>query len=276
MTSVKVRILERTENRIRFVLSGLTPALANALRRTMIADVPTMAIDEVVVLENTSVLPDEILAHRLALIPLKVDLESYRDVLLVGEEPKQQVRLILDVEAATAPITVYSGHLKSEDPHVVPAYPNIPIVKLERGQRVTLEAFARFGSGKEHAKWQPVSACAYKFMPILGIDEDKCTGCGRCAEECPKGVLEVSGGKVVVKDVLKCTTCRACELACPVGAIRVSWDDTTFIFNVESVGSIPPEEIFKKALDIMIRKAEIFKEMVAKLEGGEVEEDWAD
>jgi len=270
MNNIKVRILEKSDTKLKFIVEGINPSLANALRRTMIADVPVMAIDEVVILENTSVLPDEILAHRLGLIPLRVDLETYQDVFLIEEEEKAtslQVRLMLDIEAADGPMTVYSGHLKSEDPHVVPAHHNIPLVKLERGQKVVLEAFARFGKGKEHAKWQPVSACAYKYMPVITILEDRCDLCEACINECPKKVLDVSEGKLVVKDVLKCTTCRICEQVCPKEAIKVSWDDTTFIFNIETIGSLPPEEVVKKAVDIIIKKSEIFKDMVKSIEG---------
>jgi len=270
MSDIKVEILEKSNNKLKFIIRGITPSLANALRRTMIADVPTIAIDEVVILENTSVLPDEILAHRLGLVPLKVDVETYQDVFLLEESEKStsfQVRLMLDIEATNGPMTVYSGHLKSEDPHIIPAYPNIPLVKLERGQRVVLEAFARFGKGREHAKWQPVSACAYKYMPIIKVSEDKCNLCGACVEECPKGIFDVSDNKLVLKDVLSCTTCKACEQVCPIGAIKISWDDTTFIFNVESAGSLPPEEIVKKAIDIMIKKSKMFKDVVRSIEG---------
>lgn len=270
MNNIKVRILEKSDTKLKFIIEGINPSLANALRRTMIADVPTIAIDEVVILENTSVLPDEILAHRLGLIPLRVDLETYQDIFLVEEEEKittPQIRLMLDVEATNSLITVYSGHLKSEDPHVVPVYHNIPLVKLERGQRVVLEAFARFGKGKEHAKWQPVSACTYKYMPIISIFEEKCNLCKACVNECPRRVLDVSNDKLVIKDILRCTTCRVCEQVCPTGAIKVSWDDTTFIFNIETTGSLPPEEIVKKAMDIIVKKSEIFKNMVKNIVG---------
>lgn len=263
---ISVKILEKTDKSIRFIISGITPAVANALRRTMIADVPCLAIDEVVVLENSTVLPDEILAHRLALIPLTIDLDTFK---LIDEDSelykKTQIRLYLDVEAKDGPMTVYSGDLQSEDPHVVPVYKNIPIVKLEKGQRLVIEAYAKFGKGKEHAKWQPVSACAYKYMPIIKILHDKCNLCGLCVDECPKNVLVIENNELKIKELLKCTTCRACENICPNDAIKISWDDTTFIFYVESVGAIPPEVIFTKAIDILIKKAEKFKEEVNKI-----------
>ncbi|MCJ7761810.1 DNA-directed RNA polymerase subunit D, partial [Candidatus Bathyarchaeota archaeon] len=74
---MEISTVKREGNTIRFMVSGVTPAFANALRRTVIAEVPTMAIDDVMILENTSVLFDEFLAHRLGLIPLTTDLDAY-------------------------------------------------------------------------------------------------------------------------------------------------------------------------------------------------------
>ncbi|RLF24201.1 MAG: DNA-directed RNA polymerase subunit D [Thermoprotei archaeon] len=266
---MKVRILELDDLHIKFILKGANPAFANALRRIMIAEVPSMAIDEVVFLENTSVLYDEIIAHRLALIPLRTDLESYN----LPEECQCggtgcslcQVRLFLDIEAVDEPITVYSGHLKSEDPKVVPVKDNIPIVKLARGQKLVLEAYARLGRGKDHAKWSPVSACAYKYKPIIKINTELCNNCGLCAEICPKNVFEMVEGKIKVVNELSCSLCRACEKVCEKEAIRILGDDTTFIFNVETVGSLPPEKVVEEASKILEKKALKFIDALSSL-----------
>jgi len=122
-----------------------------------------MAIDEVVILENSSVMYDELLAHRLGLLPLKTDLEKY----ILPEQcdcrnplgcSKCRVLLVLDAQARDKVLTVYSGDLVSEDKEIIPITDKIPIVKLAPGQKVKLEAYAKLGRGKEHAKWQPVSA----------------------------------------------------------------------------------------------------------------------
>lgn len=122
-----------------------------------------MAIDEVVILENSSVLYDELVAHRLGLLPLKTDLERY----ILPEQcdcrsplgcPKCRVLLVLDAQARDRVVTVYSGELVSEDKEVIPISDKIPIVKLATGQKVKLEAYAKLGRGMDHAKWQPVSA----------------------------------------------------------------------------------------------------------------------
>ncbi|MHA1861394.1 MAG: DNA-directed RNA polymerase subunit D, partial [Candidatus Ranarchaeia archaeon] len=73
---VELRILDKDEEQIRFILKDVDVAFANALRRTILTEVPALAIDEVVIVENSSALYDEILAHRLGLIPLKTDLDT--------------------------------------------------------------------------------------------------------------------------------------------------------------------------------------------------------
>ena len=119
-----------------------------------------MAIDDVVVLENSSVLYDEILAHRLGMVPIKTDLERY----VLPEKcdcgsplgcNKCRVLFVLEATGKEKVSTVYSGDLVSEDREIRPVSESIPIVKLAHGQTVKLEAYARLGRGKEHAKWQP-------------------------------------------------------------------------------------------------------------------------
>ncbi len=258
-----MQILEEDDRKLRFILSGITPAVANAIRRAMISEVPIMAIDEVVILENTSVLHDEVLAHRIGLIPLKTDLEGY-DLLVEDLASLGQVRLTLEAEAENSEETIYSGHMVSEDPVVKPVYDNIPIVKLAKGQRIVLEAYARFGRGKEHAKWQPTETCAYKYMPIIRVLEN-CNGCGKCVEACPKGVLKMGKNKVLVENLIACTTCRVCENVCPSNALNILWDDRTFIFNIETTGALSPRTLFEKAIEILMGKCRLFRENLGKL-----------
>ncbi|RLG72705.1 MAG: DNA-directed RNA polymerase subunit D, partial [Thermoprotei archaeon] len=75
---MKIRILEKDSKTIKLLIEDSTLAFVNAIRRLAISDVPTLAIDEVAFLDNTSVLYDEIIAHRLGLIPLTTDLEHYK------------------------------------------------------------------------------------------------------------------------------------------------------------------------------------------------------
>ncbi len=162
-----IKILTREPETLRFVLSYASTAFANALRRIIISEVPIMAIDDVMVLENNSVMYDEILAHRLGLVPVTTD-QSYN----LPEEctckselgcEKCRASLSLEIEASEASEVVYSSQLKPENPDVRPVSDKIPIVKLTQGQRIKLEAYARLGRGKVHAKWQPVSAATYSY-----------------------------------------------------------------------------------------------------------------
>lgn len=160
---VSIDVIESNPSRIRLRLKNVDRAYANAIRRIAISQVPTMAIDDVVILENSSVMFDELVAHRLGLVPLKTDLNRYN----LPEEcdcknplgcQKCRVLLVLDAEANDKVRTVNSSDLVSEDPETKPIADNVPIVKLAPGQKIKLEAYARLGKGSEHAKWQPTSA----------------------------------------------------------------------------------------------------------------------
>jgi len=156
----KVKVLEETPNSVTLQLEGVDRSYANAVRRFCISEVPSMAIDDVVILENSSVLYDEILAHRLGMVPIRTDLERY----VLPEKcdcgsplgcHKCRVLFVLDAKGKDKVSTVYSGDLVSEDREIRPVSETIPVVKLATGQSVKLEAYARLGRGKEHAKWQP-------------------------------------------------------------------------------------------------------------------------
>ncbi|MCD5409211.1 MAG: DNA-directed RNA polymerase subunit D, partial [Methanocellales archaeon] len=222
-----VEIIEMSDRKIKFILSGVSPAFANSLRRSMIAEVPSLAIDDVNIYENTSVLFDEMLALRLGLIPLTSDLESYvspPECSCEGGCPRCQVSITLSVEG---PKTVYSNELKSADPKVAPVDDNTPIIELKKGQKVVLEAIARLDRGKTHAKWQPAIACSYKNMPTITIS--KCDKCGACVEVCPRNILALDN-TVTVQNSAECSLCRLCEDTCGLGAITIGSDSTSFIF----------------------------------------------
>ncbi|MEM1515001.1 MAG: DNA-directed RNA polymerase subunit D [Candidatus Bathyarchaeia archaeon] len=266
---MRVTLLNKDYLTASFIIEGINAALANTLRRIILAEVPTMAIDDVVIYENSSVLHDEMLALRLGLIPLKTDLKSYNlpekcDCKSNLRCPKCRTILTLDVEASKDVRTVYSGDLIPEDPSIVPVSDKIPIVKLVTGQRIRLEAYAKLGRGKDHAKWQPVSACIYRYKPIVRIDESKCNVCAKCVEFCPRKVLDKKGNKIVVINEMNCILCNDCIRVCSVKPppITISWDPSTFIFYIESVGSLPVETIIFEALKIYEEKFTEFMNLV--------------
>lgn len=165
MTSID--IIEQSDEKIVVKLKGIARQYANALRRIAISEVPIMAIDDVVILENSSVMHDEAIAHRLGLIPLRTELDRF----VMAHEcdckstlgcSKCRVLLYLEAEAQDKSRPVLSGELKSDDDYVKPVSADIPIIVLAPTQKLKLEAYARLGTGKMHAKWQPVSAAVLK------------------------------------------------------------------------------------------------------------------
>jgi DNA-directed RNA polymerase subunit D len=165
--SISVDILERRDERIVIKFNNVSRQYINAIRRIAISEVPTLAIDDVVILENSSVMHDEAVAHRLGLIPLRTELDRF----VMPQEcdcqstlgcSKCRVLLILDSEAIEKTKIVTSGDIKSEDELVKPVSNDIPIVVLAPSQKLKFEAYARLGVGKDHAKWQPTSAAVLK------------------------------------------------------------------------------------------------------------------
>jgi DNA-directed RNA polymerase subunit D len=266
---VEIEVLEKDDRNMRLLIREAEVPFMNALRRIVLAEVPCMAIDEVVIVENSSILQDEIIAHRLGLIPLKTDLDGYN---LPEKCPCKsefgcnlcRVSLTLDVEAKEGTRTVYSGELISENPDIAPVSNKIPIIKLAKGQKLSLEAYARLGKGKNHAKWQPVSMCTYKFFPKIEIFSKRCDACGKCVEICPRKVLAKTKNKIEIRDLTTCTLCQDCVDVCPQNppAIKISWEENTFIFSLESTGALPPERIMTEAVKILDEQLKEFRSQI--------------
>ena len=166
---MKLKILEKSTDSVKIQLQGVSLAYANAIRRIALSEVPVMAIDEIVILENSSIIYDELLAHRLGLIPLKTDLSRYvlpKDCDCGNPLGclKCSVSLVLDSGAKESVKEILSGELISEDEAIIPVRYDIPIVKVAPGQKVKLEAYARLGTGKEHAKWQAANVSILKCI----------------------------------------------------------------------------------------------------------------
>lgn len=262
---MKIQILEKDDVYLRLLIEGTNAAFMNTLRRIILSEVPSMAVDDVVIIENSSILQDETLAHRIGLMPLKTDLDSYN----LPEDCKCKsefgcnlcrVSLILDAEAEGHAITVYSSDFKSENPSIIPVSDKIPIAKLAPEQKIRLEAYARLGRGRDHARWQPVSMCAYKYLPIISLDTKLCDLCGDCIKVCPKNILVKAGNKIEIRNIINCTSCQDCADACKKNpkAIEVAWDENSFVLGIESTGTLSPKRILQEALNILDRKLKDF------------------
>jgi DNA-directed RNA polymerase subunit D len=266
---VEVKILEKTERDIRLLIRGVDVSYVNALRRVIVSEVPCMAIDDVVILENSSIMQDETIAHRLGLVPLKTDLDSYN---LPEECPCKsefgcnlcRVTLTLNVQSREGTRAIYSGELLSESKDVIPVSDRIPLVKLAKEQELRLEAYARLGRGKNHAKWQSVSMCTYKYYPKITVSSKNCDACGKCVEICPKKVLAKPENKIEIRDLMACTLCQDCVESCPQEpkAVEVGWEENDFVLNLESTGALSPERTLLEATKILDKQLKDFESQI--------------
>ncbi len=266
---MKIEILEKNDTNLRIIVKDADVPLMNAMRRIALAEVPSMAIEEVVMIENSSILQDEIISHRLGLTPLKTDLDAYN----LPEEcecksefgcPQCRVTLTLDAEAKDGTRTVYSGELISDNSEIIPVSDKIPIIKLAKNQKLKLEAYARLGRGKTHAKWQPVSMCVYKYFPKITVPAEKCDECSKCADICSKKVLSIKDEQVDVRDLLSCNLCMDCIEACPTkpSPLKIEWEKDAFIMTIESTGALPPERILREATKTLDKELDELEELL--------------
>jgi len=264
---IEIRLLEqdKEKNKVSFVLMNSTPSFANVIRRAIIEEVPVMAIEDVEFRKNNSILYDEIIAHRLGLLPLTTDLKSYNlssECKCKGKGcARCQLKLTLK---AKGPVMVYASDIHTRDSAIKPVHPKTPIVKLLKKQTLELEATAILGQGKEHVKWSP-GHVYYKNKPLIEIDLKKCDGCGKCVEQCPTKTVEIKDNKAIVsKDhLLDCHLCNACVDSCPKEAIVVKGTND-FVFHLESWGQLDCKKILSEASTLLDKKLDEFSEKLKK------------
>ena len=202
-------VISKDSQKIAIKLKGIPLQYANALRRVCLNGVPVFAIDTVDIIENTSVLPDEGLAHRLGLIPLKTDLSRFNEPSKCDCQSESgcsncKILLVLDSDESQVTRTVLSSELLSEDDTVKPVSDKIPIVQLAPGQKIKLECYARLGRGTEHAKWNSSNISTLTDTnkdneKILTIES---TGALNPEQIVLEGVQEVSRRVVEFKDMI--------------------------------------------------------------------------
>ena len=202
-------VISKDSEKIAIKLKGVPLQYANALRRVCLNGVPVFAIDTVDIIENTSVLPDEGLAHRLGLIPLKTDLSRFNEPSKCDCQSESgcsncKVLLVLDSEESEESRAVLSKELSSEDETIKPTSDTIPIVQLAPGQQIKVECYARLGRGTEHAKWNSANIATLvdsdkENEKILTVES---TGALTPEQIILAGVEEVSNKIVEFKDMI--------------------------------------------------------------------------
>ncbi len=219
--SIEVKTLNEEE--IIFDLKGVDAPIANALRRILISEIPTMAIELCNFYQNTSIIPDEVLAHRLGLVPILVDANLFN--FKSNEEEISEFNSVLFKLHVTCPKNkdthdvlssdikwIPQGGQKNRCPDIKPVHSDILIAKLKPGQEIEVEIICVKGIGKTHAKWSPVCSAYYRLLPDIQIIGDiKGTKANDLKSLCPVGVFDIEdSGKAFVADSRKCTMCREC------------------------------------------------------------------
>jgi DNA-directed RNA polymerase subunit D len=242
----EVEFIERGDRQSRFLVRGVTPAFANGIRRAIVADVPTLSIDTVRMVENSSVMFDEQIGLRLGLVPLTTPLGEF--------EEGDTVTLSLDV---SGPGTAYSGDLVSSDGMVQPADDNVPIIDLKDDQRLELEADAVLSTGKDHAKHQGGVAVGYRHLQRVEVVGDRDEYDDEEQTRILRGVIEDDGELVPTEEFDHDLTNRY-----PGKEIEVHDVDNAFVFNVDTDGSLSIDELVTEAAASISDRADELEEAV--------------
>ncbi|KAI9346011.1 DNA-directed RNA polymerase [Zopfochytrium polystomum] len=258
---VTIQSINPEEKSISFILANTDLSIANALRRTMIAEVPTMAIDLVEIEQNSSVLVDEFIAHRLGMIPLTSssmsNINYTRDCNCTKYCSLCSVELTLNVRCESdRNLDVTARHLVSSSETIKPYLesdddPGVTIVKLKRGQELRLTCVAKKGTAKEHAKWSPVTAVAFEYDPHNRLrhtnywQENVGTNLTEDWPVGPNGQFEEEPAKDVPFDYAA--------------------KPDRFYFTVEGTGVMDPKEVVVTALKLLQAKVALVKMLLGQI-----------
>ncbi|KAI3406677.1 rpb3 [Candida oxycetoniae] len=245
-----VIIREAEKDHVNFMLQEVDLAMANSLRRTMLAEVPTLSIDLVEIEVNTSVLADEFLSHRLGLIPLDSqgieNLLYSRDCACDNYCVKCSVALELTAKCDTdSTMNVYASDLYRLNATSTLGKPVIrdpqgrgPLIcKLRRHQELRLTCIAKKGIAKEHAKWSPCAAVGFEYDPWNKLKHTDYWYEVDANEEWPKS-----------------ENCRWEEAPDPEAKFDYNAKPSKFYFDVETVGNLPPKDVVIESIKTLQTK----------------------
>ncbi|CAH0550527.1 unnamed protein product [Brassicogethes aeneus] len=284
----KIVIIRNEKYEMEFDMIGIHPFLANTFRRIMLSEVPSMAIEKVHILNNTSIIQDEVLAHRLGLIPLKADPRLFENKTDANAEHNENDSLEFELKIKCSNnkdqsiknssrtedmyknSNVYSKHIKwvpignqkdkFKEQDVRPIHDDILIAKMRPGHELDLKLFATKSCGKDHAKFSPVATVFYRLLPDIKIIKEVE---GEAAERLVKcfspGVISIrheKGKKTAVVNNARYDTgsrnvFRYEDLKDAVVMTKVQ---DHFIFSIESVGAMQPDVIFKESINLLKSK----------------------
>ena len=268
---MKVDVTELKPKKAVLKIEDTEPYFVNSIRRIMLSELPKLAVDDVIIYDNTSALFDEIIAHRLGLVPIPTDL----DLLVPRDEcvckgkgcPNCTVRYTLskEGEGPDKKVVIYSGDLQPAEKSWAITEDKIPIVELYNEQRLILEVEAILGCGKDHAKWQPVQAPGYIFIPTIEIDKKRIDEAKEFINELPEGLVKLKGDKLEINDIKNMSVLESYIDKANADFITIKRDSSKVIFSFETDGSLKTEDALKKSAKILEEKYAEFGKLLKKI-----------
>lgn len=255
-------ILENEKSKMVLLWENSNHHIANSMRRVMQTEIPTMAIHIVQVFENSSVIPDEMLVHRLGLLPLNS--ETVGNFLLAHECPCMSrqcencsVSIDLHFTCLDAYANVTSRDLMTSNSSVFPVHDStlpydlcdgsesILIAKLKRHQQLQIKCVARKGTGLKNAKWSPVVAIVQRKCPVINVDHE----------------LEryVKEGNSVYKSMLKHNPING-ELELDskakqqVNDTQIDFSKNVSLFVIETNGALSPSSVLLQSIQVLKKR----------------------
>ncbi|MCB9362205.1 DNA-directed RNA polymerase subunit D [Candidatus Woesearchaeota archaeon] len=262
MVTIALEHADKKKGTMQLVLGKTTPAFANALRRAIVDYVPTMAIETVEFSKNNSILYDEIVAHRLGLLPITTDLKSYMvpDECKCNGEGCARCQLEMSLEQKEDGL-VLAESIKSKDPKCSPVYSSTPIVKLLKNQEIAFVATACLGRGKEHMKWSPGNVW-YTYQAKIKVNNAS-KQFDAFKSNFPPQVFDKKG-KIDASLITTPQLIDACEGICD-DVVKVEYDSTSFVFYVESWGQLSCKEMVVEGLNILSNQLAEFDKKLSAL-----------
>ncbi len=260
---MKVEVKELKPKKAIIKVEDTKPYFVNALRRVMLSELPKLAVNDVVIYDNTSALFDEIIAHRLGLVPIPTDLSllTFRDECVCKGKgcPNCTVRYTLSKEGEGS---VLSGDLQPAEKSWAIKEDKIPIVELYGDQRLILEIEAVLGRGRDHAKWQSVQAPGYRMETIIEFDKKRLDDVKEFVNKLPKDLVSIKGNKLDLKDVTKLSIIEFYIDKENIDFITIKRDPTKFTFSFETDGSFNAKDAIVESANILQKKYEEFGKLL--------------
>ncbi len=250
---------DKKNKKLSFLLKGSNEVFANTIRRLIIEEVPTLAVEDVEVKDNNSALHDEMVALRLGLIPIKTDLKSYRLPQNSDEITEKSASCTLQIKLkSNKKGYVYAGEAESTDPKCTFAYEKMPVVKLLSKQKIDVVMTAVMGQGKDHTKWTPALA-HYKQEPVLKVG--KVQDPEALAKVCTDGVFKIKGNNVeLVQDKVYDSNLLEAYAEADKG-VTLTYSEN-IVFYLESWGQLSCKEILTTSADILVEKVEEMEKLI--------------